>query len=138
MAMLIAIIVLGLPARCVTVPQNMEWQVFLGNLWNVRGIEYMDANHVHIRDTTPTACTAETVGGWGHSFGAAEVIGGQVAIPTAFVGPMVLETYIDGVRQSVTVVGGLACQTACGLGDFDGDCDVDLEDYAMFQGQFGQ
>lgn len=138
--LLIIVACVGVPAKCVALPAGVEqWQVFIGNLWNVRGVEYMDASHVHIRDTSDNGCTAETVGGWGQSFGVAELIGSRVAIPIEFVTTsMVLETYVDDVRVTANAVSGVNCQTACGLGDFDGDCDIDLADYSVFQMEFGQ
>ncbi len=132
-----------------------QWQIFLnvdGNNLNnyngyeyvVRGVEKADANHYSIRSTIDTGvCCA---GGWGPTVGFAEISETatefRVAIPSILLGSvpkLLLETYsAAGVRLTATVVqtGTTGCAQACPLGDFDGDCDVDLQDFAIFQDSF--
>ncbi len=142
------------PAKCVHLPAGAEdLQVFIdadanaatGYGWGadyvVRCVvsELCDAWHCHIRSTVDSECGA--VGGWGESAGLAELGATALAMPANLVpagARLMLETYtVDGVRLTSGPVNAANCQSACGLGDFDGDCDVDLKDYALFQNSFG-
>ena len=152
MLLLLISLLFAVPGRCVTLPAGVEsWQIFIdsdGDGRNgyagaeslVRGLEKIDAWHYHVRVTAENDCNWAHAGGWGKAIEQVEVIGGMVVIPMALVPPgsrFILETYTDGAMKSHAAANATACGTICGLGDFDGDCDVDLADYAIFQASFG-
>ncbi len=153
--LLLFLTLFGAPAKCVALPAGVaDVQVFVdadgnaatgygwGSEYVVRCVaaELADAWHCHVRSTLDSGCGA--AGGWGPAMGVAEISATTLAMPVTLIPAgtrLVLETYtVDGVRLTSGSVNAANCQSACSLGDFDGDCDVDLADYAIFQNNFGQ
>lgn len=163
-ALFVILIMFGAPAKCVALPSDLaDVQVFVdadrnaatgygwGSEYVVRCVaaELADAWHCQVREATKLLSHEVTegeecgaAGGWGPAIDVAEISATTLAMPESLLpagARLVLETYTaHGVRLTSGPVNAVNCQAACGLGDFDGDCDVDLADYAIFQNSFGQ
>ena len=141
---------------CITVPSLETFQVYIdsdglvstgpyeGYDYVIRGSEPADIRYHQIR----TATAGVGAGGWGETIGLADsFISGttrRVSIPgtlsTSTV-KVLVETYDpDGrmLTRSARVTPGTACPSGCPIGDFNGDCEVDLLDYSILLDTFGQ
>lgn len=152
-ALIISLLFFQLPVdRCISVNSTETFQIYIdldGNQntgpYNgfdlvVRGGEQLDSRNFWIREASDGAGP----GGWGPPVFLAQGIttptGWRINMPAiGSAAKVVIETYDqNGVRTSATArispVGG--CPNNCSLGDFNGDCAVDLLDYAIFLENF--